>query len=78
MKNKHRSEKLDSLLDEKVTITFRDGAILQGKLIWNDEIAKSPFYLSKQGYYLLTSTCYLGFTKSSVKKIEKYKGIGFI
>ena len=73
MKNKHRSEKLDAFLGQKVTIIFYDDKIEQGVLMWNDEILKPPLYLSKQGYYLQLPTCYLGFTKLSVKKIQKYR-----
>lgn len=74
LKDKHRSKKLDSLLGQKVTIIFHDGQIKQGVLMWNDELIKPPFYLSNQGYYLEMSTCFFGFTKSVVKKIEKYRG----
>ena len=71
MKDKHRSEKLDSFLGQKVTVIFMDDQIAQGVLTWNDEIGKPPLYLSKKGYYLQMNTCYLGFAKSTVKKIQK-------
>lgn len=75
MKNNHRSEKLDALLDQKVSIIFQDGTIEQGVLFWNDKAGVSPLYLNNRGYYLrlLTGSGYLGFKKSHVKEIRKYR-----
>lgn len=72
MENKHRSEKLDALLNQKVTIFFKDGTTEQGVLFWNDVVLSPPFYLHRQGYYLQQPSCCLYFLKSHVKKIEIY------
>lgn len=74
MKPNPRDEKLDALLDQKVSIIFVDGKIEQGVLVWNDKILEPPLYLSKRGYYLqlMTGSGYLGFKKSHVKEVRKY------
>ena len=74
MKPNPRDEKLDALLDQKVSIIFVDGKIEQGVLVWNDKILEPPLYLSKRGYYLqlMSGSGYLGFKKSHVKEVRKY------
>lgn len=71
MKATHRSLTLDALLGEQVKITFTDGKVAFGALLYNEKCV-APKYLTRHMYYLIQeSGIYYGFRKSNVKKIEK-------
>ncbi len=63
---KHRDEKLDSFLHQRVQITFIDGQIVEGILGYADAFSTLHQY-KKVGYYYIDDIC---FRKSHIKKIK--------
>lgn len=59
----HKNDKLESLLDKIVTITFTDGDVQTGLLKRN--------LLGYKPYYLRTECCDIIFAKSHVKSIKQ-------
>ena len=72
MKQTHRSEKFDKLLDQKVKIEFIDGFIVKGILKWNGY--RGPVKKCNT-YYLETSDNgridYYTFRKAHVRRIQE-------
>lgn len=74
MKNySHRSEKLDAFINKNVRVTFFDDSWSEGVLLFKEKL-EPPLYLPCQRYYVLQNNgVYMGFAKTTVKRIENIK-----
>ena len=85
MKQTHRSDSFDKLLNAKVRVTFIDGAVKEGTLKWKgyrgDDVMKSNTYylaldepMKSNTYYLAldepNGPKFLSFRKCHVRRIE--------
>ena len=76
MKNNHRSEKLDALLNRTVEIIFVDGSHLRGVLYDRDSAIKyTGQILCNTPYFIMLYGGCCGFYKSNVKRIIINGGI---
>lgn len=71
MKNSHRDAYFDKLLNNQVIVTFYDGRVISGKLIWQGDFDLNNPIKPHCYHIFLDSGFYIAFRKSHIRKIEK-------
>lgn len=64
----HRDEKLDKLINRRVTITFKDGSCYTGNLVWEEDRYKLKGVINEKTGFMTYDT---GFRKSHIKSIKE-------